>query len=491
MGTIHKLTAEIKEFIVKHKQENAGISCRQLTRTITEKFQVKISKSSINALFKTAGLSQPIGRRQKRPRRKLQLPKIPIQLLEETTVQQPLFPVAENAVPAEGIPSGHAMPVIQPPPVVEAVPLPEAPAPIPVASALEEIPFTLPLVSGPVQEPDSALLNAMAHLTGAEPLRIVRAIKVIFIDGSSFYLDGQLRSLWPGPDAPYKLAVSLYYAVDYVQNVFSGRQPLVLLTAPGEKCPNRNFFDFIRKIEENSNKEVGLVFFGNDLEELGGLRIVPEQSLTCIVSLWPWQFSQYRRVKLQTGFLPFDFPLFSSPLYAGDVEVTLSQHTDNEVVTIRGAALKTEPTAKIRLIALATSTTQLSADKLLASYLNRWPNLEEGIHYHSQNVDLFTYTRLAKRSFLPEAGEEYLRLLDRYFRWFFLPPAQEQIDSPTINQHFYQLPSAQSSKDAQTIIRFNPGPAHPFPEALRHACRRLNEYAVKTPSCGRLWFSLD
>lgn len=62
MGVTYKLKDEVIDFIKHHKHENPRISCRSLVGLIEEKFLIKVSKSSINAVIKEANLSSPIGR---------------------------------------------------------------------------------------------------------------------------------------------------------------------------------------------------------------------------------------------------------------------------------------------------------------------------------------------------------------------------------------------------------------------------------------------
>lgn len=69
MGSVYKLTDEIKQFILQMKREQPALSCRKLSMMIQEKFNAKVSKSSINIVFKGSGLSMPVGRTRKRQRR--------------------------------------------------------------------------------------------------------------------------------------------------------------------------------------------------------------------------------------------------------------------------------------------------------------------------------------------------------------------------------------------------------------------------------------
>ena len=65
MGVIHKIKLEVVDFILKSKDKNRNYSCRKLASLATEKFAIKISKSSINSLIKKSGLSMLVGRRRK------------------------------------------------------------------------------------------------------------------------------------------------------------------------------------------------------------------------------------------------------------------------------------------------------------------------------------------------------------------------------------------------------------------------------------------
>ncbi|MDD5501189.1 MAG: helix-turn-helix domain-containing protein, partial [Candidatus Omnitrophica bacterium] len=60
MGVIHKLKPEIINFIIENKRENPALSCRDLSTLLLENLHVKVSKSSINNVFKDNKLSMPI-----------------------------------------------------------------------------------------------------------------------------------------------------------------------------------------------------------------------------------------------------------------------------------------------------------------------------------------------------------------------------------------------------------------------------------------------
>src|SRR3989338_4577961 len=63
MGVTHKLSKEVINSIIKQKIDVPDISCRQLASLISNKYQIHISKSSINSVLKNAQLSSSVGRR--------------------------------------------------------------------------------------------------------------------------------------------------------------------------------------------------------------------------------------------------------------------------------------------------------------------------------------------------------------------------------------------------------------------------------------------
>jgi len=89
MGVVHKLKPEVIKFILDNKQANPNLSCRNFTSLVMEKLQVKVSKSSINDIFKEHSLSMPVGRRQKPKRKKFNMPDLPvIESNESVAVQE-------------------------------------------------------------------------------------------------------------------------------------------------------------------------------------------------------------------------------------------------------------------------------------------------------------------------------------------------------------------------------------------------------------------
>lgn len=100
MGVIHKLKKEVADFIIQIKRENPSLSCRGISNIIFEKYQIKISKSSVNATIKKANLSSSVGRKSlKDTAKKFEIPQAKkLQLFESVSkVQKGEDIVSQNA----------------------------------------------------------------------------------------------------------------------------------------------------------------------------------------------------------------------------------------------------------------------------------------------------------------------------------------------------------------------------------------------------------
>ena len=63
MGVIYKFKKEVVDFIVRQKKDKKTLSCRGLAEIVSKKFNIIVSKSSINSILQNSQLSSPVGRR--------------------------------------------------------------------------------------------------------------------------------------------------------------------------------------------------------------------------------------------------------------------------------------------------------------------------------------------------------------------------------------------------------------------------------------------
>jgi len=545
MGVIYKLRPEIINFILEEKKTNPVLSCRSITSLVEKEFQVKVSKSSINSIIKKQGLSLPIGRRQKKRRRKA---------VSEQVVPQPVTP--PPVVVPTPVPEPPLIPV--PLPKVEEPLVPKVEEPLVEVKAEEfketectgaillkaadyliggslyfsqaiysrlnrkdedllakiESLIYLPLFEQDKQESILAYLNELQSVKAicldlfritSTMLQEVRCVKVNLSDGSIFYLDGQLHTIWSTPHIPHDFATTIYDIKSYINKYFYGDSPFILFMAPGYDIPTKEFFNFILSLDSKTKKITQLTLYNNNFEELEPIHLNLTKKQFFAFGLWPWQFVECRKVKKIGEFKPFYAELLNKEIYVAEVEIELTQPNIYQSVTLKGSALKTRLTEKTRLIILTNLADEsVAPSQWLNLYLSHWPNFEEAFHDYSRKIELFTYTGTSRKFFSMEMLDldresspdirtifnKYLEALDLYVRWHFLPSVYENKDFSTTKEHFYNLKALLNKEKDKLLVSFKPNQAFQFLKDLEYACRRLNEREITTPQNLRLWFSV-
>lgn len=549
MGVIYKLKPEIKDFILGQKSENPILSCRGLALIVENKFQLKLSKSSINSIIKQAGLSMSIGRRPKkrRPRQEKLVkliefkPEVPLEIKAEVPaepaveqpVAMPVEPQPEIRVesPSETLCTGAILLKATDYLIRGSYNITEA-----IKNRLNRLEngllakteslIYLPLfdkdLSGlwSLVDKELSLEGILSYLNELQSVRTihsdisriisntlqeVRCIKISCLNGNIFYLDGQMHTVWSTPYLPYDFSATIYNVKGYINRYFFKDGPLVLFTAPEYDIPTKEFFNFILSLDTKEKTIAKLTLYGNKLEELEVIPLEQGKRRFFVFGFWPWQFVEYRKINKIGEFKPFYVQAQQKDFYVAEIEIELSQPLEKQSLTLRGCALKTTPTEKTRLVILSNLASEAVNFKDLADiYLGHWPNLEEGFQDFSRKIELFTYTAASQRFFSPESLNldsessqdvrallnNYLKALDLYVRWHFLPVGYEDSDFPTINERFYSLKVRLKREKDYLLATFQPPKGFPFLKELEYACRRVNEKEIIDSEHKRLQLSI-
>lgn len=551
MGVVYKLKPEIKNWLLEKKRAHPALSCRGLVSLIEEEFKIRVSKSSINSLFKEAGLSMPVGRRQKKRRRKFPLSGF----TQETggKMELPLAlmgPQAEKLLPAPP-PASEAPKEI--PPALQPERVGEIPEQIPAemlqkihSSGVILLKATDYLIGGsyhiceiirrrlnlkdehllakiesliyaPFLEvlgvPLSLYLNELKSAAALIPeilrtlsrlFTAVRCIKVLLSNGENLYLDGQWHTVWSVPHIPYDFVNTVSNIKSYLKRAFSEEEPFVLFTAPGYDRPTAEFYNFILSLGYRAPKIAGVGLCGNNLREIEFIHVGQDKKYFLIFGLWPWQFTEYRRVKKIGDFKPFYFQAQGKSFYLADIALELRGFDKNSKLLLSGCALKNNPSEKTRLMLITNLPEGSVQSEYLASlYLSHWPNLEEAFQDFSRKVELFTYTADSQQLFSLETinlerelsdiehlFNYYLRVLDLYFKRHFLPSGYIDKDFSALKEEFYQVKVNIAPLKNYSLVTFQPPPDSACLKALEYACRRLNEREITLSDHQRLWFCL-
>ena len=381
-------------------------------------------------------------------------------------------------------------------------------------AAVENIIY-LPLLKGKIEnnliDKISGVLNEIenAKVLNLDIARIiniglkeVRCVKVILSDGANLYLDGQFYSAWSSPHIPYDFASPIHNLKKRINQYFNRDEPFILFNAPGYDTPSLEFFNFLAGLEGKGRNITNLILYGNKLEELEVLPVTEAgKKRSFVFGVWPWQFTECRKVKSIGEFRRFELPEQKRSVYIADIEMELRNPGLNKQLTVYGSALKLSLQEKTRLVILSNLAPEAkSREELVSLYLGHWPNLEEAFQDYSRKIELFTYTANSQRFFNAENLEliqvakvrdlfqNYLVALDAYVRWHLLPTGYEDEEIGVTKERFYDLSAQANQKERSLAISLVLPAEYQFGRDLSYALRRLNEKEVFLADGLKLYF---
>jgi hypothetical protein len=274
---------------------------------------------------------------------------------------------------------------------------------------------------------------------------------------------------------------------------------------PGYDTPTKEFFYFLSAMNASEKILEGFNLYNNKFEELEAKRINDDRKYNFIIGMWPWQFSNCRKIKSSGDYKEIVFGGQGKSFYVSEAEIELTQPSMNQGVKLRGGILKSGINDKARLVVLTNlEMSQAAIEEVALAYLERWPNLEETFQDFSRKVELFTYTVASQYHFSTEKLELtkvrsanlellfllYVRALDAYFKWHFLPSGYEEKDLLTTKERFYKLKVELQEEKTRLLVKPEIPTNYTFLKDLQYACRRINEKYALTPNNKIIYLTL-
>lgn len=337
------------------------------------------------------------------------------------------------------------------------------------------------------------VLEALSSLVSGD-FREALYIKVGFLDGSVFYIDAQLRTVWPGVNIPVSFTSPLEKAKSDINEYLFKNKPLVLFMAPGYDALPPEFLKFIQHLIDPLQKITSVSIYGTKGEEIENLPISGKSVDKFIFGIWPWQFVSFRKINFNSTPAYFYFNPLKKDFYLSDAEVSLHLPKTAESLILRGCVLNKENQPGNRpslLICSNLSLKEAKIEDIAEPYLNHWPNLEEAFKDYGQKIELFIKKpkEIPQMDYAALVKEGDSLAMDAYLRMNFLPVDYRQASFAVTKARFYDLKCRLVKKKDYEILAFILPQEYPYLNDLNFLCHRLNERALIMPDGKRIWFN--
>lgn len=592
MGVIHKLKDEIVSSIIQRKKEDPSLSCRQLADLISQQYQIKLSKSSINAILKNVLLSSAVGRRasQEQKPKKFQIPsQKKRQLLENMPAS---IPEASGEIPtmAPAPSEKKALP--------EETPRPKSKPSFKKERLLEEIQalrvqrttrtgrryeglgyiflkaaeweisktsILAGLLRRYIKEPlptnfneicegwlffqihngtkdhahqyrDHGLwfLNGLDDKMSTQTLldwgKAIQAalptdqtayratiryfhekqqnflevsgMKLFLEDGTTLVTDAQMATFWE-ERIPAKVTAVLNKTIRYLsQRLISNNQSAVFYMTPA--------YQWIAAFANLPGKRITkITVLGFEGDEMACFSTVPFKKRFFVTGVWPWQkeFSSFTKNQSKVQSHPFYHRALDKIFHYVDTSQEVTAMADFIGQSLKAAMsclrviLLWEETNEDLLMALLTNQMETGAQEILTTYMERWPNLNEGPLLSWLKERNFVQPPAnpevkGKNDFInksldaSELFHDFGTALHQYCQRHFFHREISSRDLTQMKSIYYNIPGHLDQQEGFSRIVLSPPDSYAHDQDLEYAVKRLNESNIIDPVGRRVWVEI-
>ena len=319
-----------------------------------------------------------------------------------------------------------------------------------------------------------------------------------------FYLDAQLRTVWPNPKIPLYFSATLNKTKSYIKRIFQSpslQRPLILQVSPGYTFLPSEMFNLIQCLEKASSDEpISRIVVVDKSGELLRVwqNVKPGQKCFFIAPLSPWQYARLEGTKIVQGFRQYHIGPEKEIMSVADAEVNLFNPQLNKNIRLR-AALVRRKEERLALITNISRREERYIRKIAEQYFSRWPEGKVETYYdlleeaHKEALGR-SRSRACLTPFLaigysqrPEdAFRLFLEHLHSYAKTHFFPLEYEAETLKSMTEKFYkQSGYLKIKRDCWEII-LRPFGQQKLQKDLQIACARFNQMDIEFPDRRRL-----
>ncbi len=492
MGVIHKIKPEVLEFILKKKKALPQISCRKLAVLVSEKFRIKLSKSSVNKIFKQKKLSMPVGRPNKPKRGVVEADGLGVFILKFAD-----YLLGGTRYITEAIAENTGLKFSE-----DLVKETEF---LLYRNILKDNPRGLSVLTGStigeeqisgylekINKTDDLLDLVLHNLSTL--LKEVRGVKLDLPGGKHIYFDAQFRTIWLTSQVPNHFSSGVYNVKNRINNSLREKEPLVMNIAPGTDSPPVELFTFISFLSSEAGKNFKVHLYDVEFKDAENICLENIGQRSFVFALYSWQYVNFRKVNKMAEFKTYYYEPLQRDFFIAEAEIALFLTDSNNEVVLRGCAVKLGREEKIKMVILTNlSNDRISLENLFFTYLRHWPNFDEGIQdfnrkteylaYGSGYEDTFRLDRylledVHARKDLEALLAKYLQMLDLYAKKYFLPYGYDDKYMQVLSERFYQLRAKIRKRGDLALLIFRPCQGYKYSKDLEYICARINEKAI-------------
>ena len=370
---------------------NNNISCRALAEDTANKFNIAISKSSVNSIIKGARLSSPVGRNVAtvyRPSGEADGAGYALLLGANYLLgfSRILAAILHDLAPSMRMKSDTLESIS------EAWIMARAIYNVPLSKIADYHKNDLWFITGRkankgllkqyidtvqlTQTIGQQLVSEIYHV-----LQDVHYFKIYLADNSFYILDGQLKSIWRDTNIPVNFCTTIDIANSYINNTIIGSEPLIIFNAFPENVLGEEISNFIFSIDgSSSHKRIRKIeLIAPQGVVINEIPFVVPQRRNFMIGIWPWQYKLIADLEKRKTTSKIFVEAFGEEFYFCEDNVRFAQHAQTIDVMLRLIIIKSTKDGPAKIGILTNLDPESwSTSRVLERYLRRCPDIVAG-----------------------------------------------------------------------------------------------------------------
>jgi hypothetical protein len=506
----YKFRPEIVKFIINSKLRNPDLSCRKLALEVSQKFNLKFSKSAINNILKIEKLSSPVGRRSPQlfhPEGERSNAGFYILKAMDEHLQLSL---SVTEVLLNNSPSAYKAFRKEIKTVVQALILFKAIFDVTLDFTVCYNNKELWQLIG--RRPSRAVYNRIVkmfpnlQLVAEELVREIRQRLTPIIgfrfrlrNENTFFIDAGLNSIWPKPINNHHFVTTYYKADSYVNEIIRQDKIISVFNSQDINIFSEEVLNFITSFDSQdlSQRIRQIELLGPEENIVATKAVTITERRFFLLGFWPWQLDMMSEFERKAATQKFVERELGVEYYYQIEELTIPQHLVNKEVRLMAIILKNSPLAATRIGILTNLPADVVHNFLSYKELYQWYFPEERYrdflkktkditHYPSRPLSDILSNILQNRE-LDNMFSVLSKLIWEEFQYLFLE--NPSVFSPLKMKNIFSQQKAVLKPSKESLI-------HNFiinnelwqGSHVKYTCQRLNEAGIKDEQGRLLWF---
>ena len=513
-----KFNQSVRRFILETRKRNSDYGVRKLADLAFSKFGVKISKSTVSNIIKSAKLNKPVGR----------------SVLKAYRFSGELYGAGYaffvGAMRLLGI--GEKVAAIS-----SEMGLCKGIKPETIPSLVEGWLLARAIYNVPLEKIAGYSKNELWDIIGYKfskanfeaflsrfefsqdignklvtyfmnAIKDVNSIKFSLSDGSAFHVDARNCYVWPAKKIPQNFSLNLLFLDSYVNSFMEAKEPFFVLSAnPEGSAQAKELLDFILAMEGSvAQKRIRRVdLFGPDGRPCREISFVLPLRRRFVIGSAP-EIGKAAGPLQKLGGANFIFEPFGKLFFVTEESYKLPQTIVNKEVMIRRIDVKSsDPSLRVSLLS-NLDPKDWTASEIAESYLRRFGNFQEYLMQASEwaknpgYADEFVSSgrflahslRLKETKDLEHLFACLVEICDLFAKMSFLPPSCRQWSLLKTRELIYKQPGTVKRETAYDVL-FNILKTKELEQirVLEYASLLFNSLPASEKSGRKLWIFLS